>query len=135
MSPFGRRVKKVDDLGVFSITTTWSVIAYIWLFYVLIDYEVEAWEAYLTFGFFWILIIMAVSADIYRRNVIKKKEEDRIGKIDDLTEDEKANMKKGKKHSPADQCIAKGYEALDFYNCLLPLEKGERIEDPEILAK
>lgn len=67
-------VKKVDDLGVFSITTTWSVIAYIWLFYVLMDYEVEAWEAYLTFGMFWILIIMAVSADLYRRNAIKRKE-------------------------------------------------------------
>ena len=78
---------------------------------------------------------MAVSADIYNRNTIKRKEEERIGKIDDLTEDEKANMKKGKKHSPADQCISKNYEALDFYNTLLPLEKGERIEDPEIQAK
>ena len=128
-------VKKVDDLGVFAITTTWSVIAYIWLFYVLLDYEVEPWEAYLTFGFFWILIIMAVSADMYRRNIIKRKEEERIGKLDDLTEDEKANMKKSKKTQPADACIAKGYEALDFYNCLLPLEKGERIEDPEVLQK
>ena len=25
-------VKKIDDLGVFSITATWSVLAYIWLF-------------------------------------------------------------------------------------------------------
>lgn len=50
-----------------------------WLFYVLIDYKVEAWEAYLTFGFFWILIIMAVSADMYRRATIKRKEEARLG--------------------------------------------------------
>ena len=128
-------VKKVDDLGVFSITTTWSVIAYIWLFYVLIDYEVEAWEAYLTFGFFWILIIMAVSADMYRRNIIKRKEEERIGNLDEMTQDEKENMKKGKKVTPADACISKGYAAHDFYNTLLPLEKGERIEDPEVQQK
>ena len=35
-----RGVKKIDDMGVFIITTTWSVIAYLWLFVVLIDYEV-----------------------------------------------------------------------------------------------
>ena len=36
-----RGVKKIDDMGVFIITTTWSVIAYLWLFIALIDYEVE----------------------------------------------------------------------------------------------
>ena len=67
----------------------------------LIDYEVEAWEAYLTFGFFWILIIMAVSADMYRRNIIKRKEEERIGNLDEMTQDEKENMKRVKKsHLP-----------------------------------
>jgi len=30
-------VKKIADLGVFSITTTWSVIAYCWLYYCLMD--------------------------------------------------------------------------------------------------
>ena len=74
-----RGVKKIDDLGVFGITASWSVIAYLWLFYVLSDYEVAAWEAYLTFAFFWILLAMAVAADIVRREAIKAKQYDRIG--------------------------------------------------------
>ena len=75
-------VKKIDDLGVFSITATWSVLAYIWLFVVLIDYQVEPWEAYLTFGMFWVLLAMAVTADMCRRAEIKRKEEERLGKLD-----------------------------------------------------
>ena len=77
-----RGVKKIDDLGVFAITATWSVIAYLWLFFVLWDYEVAAWEAWLTFAFFWILLAMAVTADMVRRRAIKAKQYDRIG-IDD----------------------------------------------------
>ena len=76
-----RGVKKIDDMGVFIITTTWSVIAYLWLFIVLIDYEVEQWEAGLTFGFFWLLLIMAVSADLYRRKSLEEKEEARLGEL------------------------------------------------------
>ena len=86
-------------MGVFIITTTWSVIAYLWLFVVLIDYEVKIWEACLTFGFFWILLIMAVSADIYRRKTIEEKEEARLGElkkeseiIDDGEKDDSKNM-------------------------------------------
>ena len=88
-------VKKIDDLGVFSITATWSVLAYIWLFVVLLDYEVKQWEAYLTFGFFWIFLAMAVTADLWRRADIKRREEERLGKLD-LTEDEKEEIKKSK---------------------------------------
>ena len=98
-------MKKIDDLGVFSITATWSVLAYIWLFVVLLDYEVKPWEAYLTFGFFWILLAMAVTADLWRRAEIKRKEEERLGKLNtnvDLTEDEKTEMKKSKTSRPAD---------------------------------
>lgn len=83
-------VKKVLDMGVFTITTTWSVIAYCWLFYVLLDYEVYPWEAYLTFGFFWILIVMAVGADIYRKSQLKKLQEEKYGEFEaEKTEDEK----------------------------------------------
>ena len=98
-------MKKIDDLGVFSITATWSVLAYIWLFVVLLDYEVKPWEAYLTFGLFWILLAMAVTADLWRRAEIKRKEEERLGKLNtnvDLTEDEKTEMKKSKTSRPAD---------------------------------
>ena len=74
-----RGVKKVADLGVFGITTTWSVLAYMWLFYVLIDYEVTDLEAGLTFGFFWVLIAMAVGADMWNRSKMKKRENARLG--------------------------------------------------------
>ena len=105
-------VKKVLDVGVFTITTTWSVIAYIWLFYVLLDYTVKPWEAYLTFGFFLILVVMAVSADMYRRNSMKAREEARIGELEaqlEKTEDEKIQEKKNKVSRPADNVIVKGY--------------------------
>ena len=131
-------VKKIDDLGVFSITATWSVLAYIWLFVVLLDYEVKPWEAYLTFGFFWILLAMAVTADLWRRADMKRKEEERLGKLDtnkELTEDEKTEIKKSKTKSPADEVKRKNYEALDFYNSLLPLEKGDRSDDKDLQEK
>ena len=59
-------VKKVLDTGVFAVTTIWSILAYIWLYYVLTDGIVEQWEAYFTLGCFFILIIMAYIADCIR---------------------------------------------------------------------
>lgn len=67
-TPLG--VKKVQDAGVFAITTTWSIIAYIWLYIVLLDSIVKPWEAYLTLGFFFALILMAYIADCLRRRTI-----------------------------------------------------------------
>ena len=58
-----RGVKKIQDLGVFAITTVWSVLAYIWLYVVLLDGLVKPWEAWLTFAFFWIMLLMAYAAD------------------------------------------------------------------------
>jgi solute carrier family 8 (sodium/calcium exchanger) len=52
-------------MGVFSITGISSLWAYIWLFIVVGDNAVEAWEAWLTIIFFFILIIMAFAADKY----------------------------------------------------------------------
>jgi len=57
--------KKINDMGVFSITGISSLWAYIWLFIVVGDNAVEAWEAWLTIIFFFILIIMAFGADKY----------------------------------------------------------------------
>ena len=56
-------VKKIYDMGVFSITAFSSVWAYIWMFIVLQDQEVEVWEAWLTLIFFFILIGVAYMAD------------------------------------------------------------------------
>lgn len=52
-------------MGVFSVTAAWSLIAYIWLYVVLIDQNVTTAEAFITLGFFFILIIMAFAADKY----------------------------------------------------------------------
>ena len=70
-----RGVKKVADTGVFAITTCWSIIAYVWLYVVLLDGIVKEWEAYLTLGFFFLLIIMAYIADCLRRKTIQERED------------------------------------------------------------
>jgi len=59
-----RGVKKIEKLPVFAITTTFSILAYVWMFLVLRDKRVEWWEAWVTFGFFWLLILTAWIADI-----------------------------------------------------------------------
>ena len=74
-----RGVKKVADTGVFAITTCWSIIAYVWLYVVLLDGIVKEWEAYLTLGFFFLLIIMAYIADCLRRRTIQDREDEKYG--------------------------------------------------------
>ena len=59
-------VKKINELGVFAITTTFSVFAYIWLYYVLSDGEVAPWEGWTTFILFFVLIISAYLVDCLR---------------------------------------------------------------------
>jgi solute carrier family 8 (sodium/calcium exchanger) len=58
--------KMIEDVGVFAITSSFSCLAYIWLFiclagrsygYVTID------EAWITFLLFWVLLILAWTAD------------------------------------------------------------------------
>ena len=56
-------MKKIYDMGVFTITCTFSVLAYIWVFYCLKDYEVDIVEACLTLGFMFVLLIAAYTAD------------------------------------------------------------------------
>jgi|Transcript_14276 solute carrier family 8 (sodium/calcium exchanger) len=72
-------VKKVADTGVFAITTCWSIIAYVWLYVVLLDGVVKDWEAYLTLGFFFLLILMAYIADCLRRKTIADRETAKYG--------------------------------------------------------
>lgn len=58
-----RGVKRIYDMRVFAITCTSSLWAYIWLWIVLLDQNVEVWEGILTFVFFFILIGLAYWAD------------------------------------------------------------------------
>jgi len=56
-------VKRIYDRRVFAITCTSSIWAYVWLWIVLLDQEVEQWEAWVTFLFFFVLIVIAYGAD------------------------------------------------------------------------
>lgn len=75
-------VKKIADLGVFTITTVWSIVAYCWLYYCLTDSIIQLWEAILTFAFFWILIIMAFVADKINEKRMKKRIDQKYGAED-----------------------------------------------------
>ena len=58
--------KKIKHLRVFCITMVFSVFAYVWLLYILVwsSYGViEVWEAFLTFMFFPITVLVAYIAD------------------------------------------------------------------------
>jgi Ca2+/Na+ antiporter len=59
-------VKKINDMGVFSITALFSLIAYLWLFLVLAVISpdrVEIWEAWVTLAMFFVLMLLAYIAD------------------------------------------------------------------------
>lgn len=91
-------IKKIDDVVVFAITATWSVVAYLWLFKVLMDKRVEMWEGILTFCFFWILLFMAYIADCCRAKKNSDRETEKFG--EGLVD----------------------YSLVDFYEKLIPLE-------------
>jgi len=67
-------VKKIYDMGVFSITATFSLWAYIWLFIVLQDQMVSPAEAWITFAFMFILLGLAYGADVYKGKSEAEKE-------------------------------------------------------------
>jgi Ca2+/Na+ antiporter len=58
--------KAIDDVGVFATTSIWSIFAYVWLFIcisVMTPHQVTILEAWLTFGFFFVLLAMAYGMD------------------------------------------------------------------------
>jgi len=70
-------VKKIEKVPVFITTTIFSILAYIWMWYVLWDDIVEPWEAWVTFGLFWVLIGSAYIIDLcVTRNKGKTKQDD-----------------------------------------------------------
>jgi hypothetical protein len=60
-------------MGVFSITSSVSIFAYLWLWMCLADQNVTVTEAALTFSFFWILLITCYAADRYKAAQERKK--------------------------------------------------------------
>lgn len=105
----GETPKKIDDLGVFSITATSSVFAYIWLFVCLQVWtpnEITLVEAFLTLFYFLFLIVLAYVAD--RHNAKKKKASENVAQTELREKDElkktaradliKLSDKKGKEY-------------------------------------
>ena len=116
-------VKKVQDTGVFFITTCWSIIAYVWLYVVLLDGIVKEWEAYLTLGFFFALILMAYIADCCRRRQTQDREDKEYGHGAAGHEVAADNGEK-----PTDVNNLKALDVVEFYNVLLPIEAGEEVK-------
>ncbi|KAJ8974585.1 hypothetical protein NQ317_014790 [Molorchus minor] len=68
-------VRKIKHLGVFFVTATWSVFAYIWLYLILCVFSpavVEIWEGLLTFSFFPLTVLTAYAADRQMYKYIRK---------------------------------------------------------------
>uniref|UniRef100_A0A0R3RQV3 Sodium/calcium exchanger 3 n=1 Tax=Elaeophora elaphi TaxID=1147741 RepID=A0A0R3RQV3_9BILA len=67
------KVKRIQETFVFATTSLFSCLAYIWLLFILVIISpdiVELWEALVTFGLLFILIIVAYLVDIkiWKRN-------------------------------------------------------------------
>lgn len=67
--------KKIADVGVFAVTSIFSLWAYIWL-YICLDVtskgKVEVWEAWVTFICFFLLIIISYAADRLNHYLVEK---------------------------------------------------------------
>ncbi len=84
--------KWINDRGVFYITATSSVFAYVWLFIVLsvwTENVVTLVEAILTFGFFFLLLIMAYAADKFN-----ERKEERTKTKEQKLQDQKDNRRR-----------------------------------------
>ena len=56
-------MKKIGKTKVFAVTTVFSVLAYVWMYIVLMDEEVKPYEAWITLALFPVLIGLALIAD------------------------------------------------------------------------
>ena len=59
-------IKKINDMGVFFVTSVFSILSYVWLYIVLLDQVVSVTEAWITFALFFVLIALAFGADKLR---------------------------------------------------------------------
>jgi hypothetical protein len=74
-----RGVKKVDAVGVFATTGTFSIIAYLWMWYVLSDSIVSLLEACITVGFMFALAFIAFAFDKLNSAKKDKLMQDKLG--------------------------------------------------------
>jgi solute carrier family 8 (sodium/calcium exchanger) len=71
--------KKIADMGVFVTTALFSLFAYLWL-YICLQVTTPGYvtrvEGWLTLGFFFLLLILAFSADKYNQRKLDKEEKE-----------------------------------------------------------
>ncbi|EFO22978.2 hypothetical protein LOAG_05506 [Loa loa] len=120
-------VKRVQETFVFVTTSLFSSLAYIWLLIILVVISpnvVELWEALVTFGFFFVLIIVAYLVDIkiWRRSKAYLNEEYQI----DGTDDEKC------KDEDIDTYLKKFASEMEFGNNMV--KSTSKIGDHKILC-
>lgn len=123
-------IKKVEDTGVFAITTIWSIVAYVWLYVVLLDGVVKEWEAYLTLGFFFALIIMAYIADCLRRKTTQSREDDKFGFKENDVQHEVVDLPQNHINK-AQYNNVRCMTVLDFYQKLIPVKSNEDAKSPQ----
>ena len=109
-------VRRVKHLRVFIITATWSIFAYLWLYFILsVSSEgvVKIWEAVVTFLFFPLTVMTAYVADkrIFFYKFMSKKY--RSGKQHGVVNVSEGDTELGKANHVGDEVIFKGGEYQD----------------------
>jgi solute carrier family 8 (sodium/calcium exchanger) len=107
-------IKKINDMGVFTVTCTWSIWAYIWLFICVRDNIVDVKEAWITFFFFFMVVLMSYGADRYKA----KKDES----MNELVEQD------GMAHYVE-------FKPLEIYKELMNEKQGKAANDKESVEK
>lgn len=138
-----RGIKRIYDLGVFAITATASLFAYVWMWICLRDQTVEIWEAALTFAMFFILIITSYAADRCKASV---EEEDDTSDVpftaaEIYTELIKEKQEKSRKRTDEEErklahmkkIVSENFGTTDITQ--VPLEDLKKKVDKEVLVK
>uniref|UniRef100_A0A8R1TTN8 Calx-beta domain-containing protein n=1 Tax=Onchocerca volvulus TaxID=6282 RepID=A0A8R1TTN8_ONCVO len=121
-------VKRIQEIFVFITTSLFSCLAYIWLIIILILISpnvVELWEAMMTFGLFFILVVVAYLVDIkiWRRNKSRLEEEFQI----DCTDGDKC------KDDDVDTYLKKFANEMEFENIMV--KATNEVNNHEILRR
>lgn len=112
----GEEVRRVKHLRVFFITASWSIFAYLWLYFILTVTSygvVDIWEAGLTLLFFPVTVFTAYVADkqIFVYKFLSKKY--RSSKQRGVVISSEGDTELGKANHVGDEVVFKGLESQD----------------------
>ena len=115
-------VRRIKHLRVFFITATWSIFAYVWLYFILsVSSEgvVEVWEAVLTFLFFPGTVVTAYIADkkllVYKFLSRKYRASSRKGIVVQSEGTHDTELVDGKANYVSEEPIFKGLDSDDIH--------------------